>query len=218
MDTSDWKDVYMPYYMVVLEYLKIVLSWPVLGSAALVLIICWLRRPLDHLLRNISVRTPGGIEIQAQQAKPEPSEQEKPGTVSLDPEQQRELQEFIESLQEQLNLTVQEKEAVVQAASEEITKAWSSARSWEFMYLDRFLVPHTKLTLCQIHARQGQMTREYFCSLWPAFNFGTESEREAVLNALQTTGLLQQTGNMLTLTGKGRNFLAFLGFLLPHGR
>ncbi|HUU11767.1 MAG TPA: hypothetical protein VM431_14675 [Phycisphaerae bacterium] len=201
----------MSWNETVLEYLKVILAWPLLGSAGILLIVWCLRKPLDHLLRNISVRTPSGFEIQAQQPKPEPIEKEEPGTVKLDPQQLEELSAFVDGLQNQLNLTTKQKEDLRNSARQEIEKAWSASRYWEFMYLDRFLVPHTKQVLWYFHSQQGQITREYFSLLWPGFNFGSENEREAVLNALQTNGLVTQMGNILSVTDKGRSFLIFIG-------
>ena len=203
----------MEWYNIVLEYLKVFLAWPVLGSAAIVLIIWWLRKPLDHLLRNISVRMPGGVEIQAQQARPDEAEKEGPETITLDAEQQQALHIFIQNLQDKLKLNAEQRDALERAAQEEIERVWGIARFWEFMYLGRYLVPHTQQVLLYVHNQQGQITREFLCTLWPRFNFGTEGEREAVLNALQTSGLLDQSGNILSVTDKGRSFLQFAGLI-----
>ncbi len=170
------------------------------------------------MLRNISVRTPGGTVIQAQQANSESMAKEDQGTMTLDWDQQRNLAELIENLTNQLDLNAQQTEELRRRTRQEIEKAWSAAGHFEFLYLQRFLLPHTTYVLWYIHSQQGQMTREFFCSAWPGFNFGTETEREAVLNALQSSGLLQQMENMLAVTHKGRSFLRFAGLIPSEKR
>ncbi|MCX5638694.1 MAG: hypothetical protein NTX52_13540 [Planctomycetota bacterium] len=200
----------MECHLVILEYLKVVLTWPVLGSSAFVLVIWWLRNPLDFLLRNISIRMPSGMQIQAQQPQSKAShDTEKPGTITLDPQQQQELTKFVQELQQELKLSSDQQTIL----RDEIQKAWSAARFWELMYLDRYLVIHTKLLLSMMHKGGGQTTREYIVACWPSFNWGDEREREAVLNALQTSGLIEQIGNILKVTDKGRAFLAFIGYV-----
>lgn len=201
----------MPCYEIILEYMKVLLTWPVLGGISVVLVIYWLRSSIEFLLRNISIKTPSGMQIQAQQSK-STHDAELPGTIKLDPQQQQELTEFVQGLQKELKLSAEQQTTLRKAAEDEIQKAWSSARFWELMYLDRYLVGHTKFLLSMLN-KGGPVTREYITTVWPSFNWGDEKEREAVLSALQTTGLIKQEGNIISVTEKGRAFLAFIGYV-----
>ena len=83
------------------------------------------------------------------------------------------------------------------------------AVTWQFMYLNLFLVPKTKTAL-QTVASIGSMKLAAFANWWSSLQLGDEAERKAVADALCGHELLTVLGDTLVVTPKGKAFLEFL--------
>lgn len=193
----------------VLDYLGVLLSWPVMVFALGLVFLIRFRASLEYLLRNIgSIKLPGGAEILAQ--LPVPPEEDTDADTAVDelPDTQREL---VDALLSQLE--AQQAQAMSEQEQREQTfrqLQWA-ALYWEFMYLSKFLVPKTQWVLKTLRTAQPPLTRTAFNHYWPLWQFGGVTEREAVFSALTTTGLVQEDNSVLKVTPKGDAFVQFVG-------
>lgn len=163
--------------LVVLEYLRLFFSWPVIVGTCVVFITLRFKAAIDSFVRNIALRTPGGFVLWAQQQQ---------HVMRMGPEESRKA---IEGLIQQ-------------------------ATFWEYSYWSLHLVPKTQAVLRWL-AKQPGVAYQGFCSQWPLWAFGPHSEREAVLNALRVSGMLQDPEGFLRVTAKGNEFLRFLDAMAP---
>lgn len=87
---------------------------------------------------------------------------------------------------------------------------------FEFLYLNLVLVLNTKYALLWFNFQPSlSSTKESFISIYqlPPVIINPIIEKEAILNALLTSQLLESNGNILKLTEKGKRFLKFIGYI-----
>jgi hypothetical protein len=181
----------MAWYLVVLEYLKTLITWPV----AAVAIVFILRRSLAALIeRIVSVRVPGIQLATAQQTEPPP----KPLPETPAPK-----------LPENLNLTPAEQEILKKL----IQADRAAARLWEYRYLNFFLAPQTQVVLQWLN--EVQTTSDNACDAYWLPHIPDETQRSNILRVLMAHHLIEYIAPILRITEKGKEYVAWRGPLFP---
>jgi len=202
-----------------IEVLKIFVSWPFVILLLCAAFGCVFRTEIAQFLRNIgSIKLPGGAEIRTSQlpapssetpekeAPPEPD----PGIITLDEEQQRLIREQFENLSKEAADAKQEKESLLDTASNLLIEKDKAIKYWWFMHLSYFLVSTTKNVLRWFAAQTPLPTKEYYNEVWKTV-VADPKQREIMLMVLLHHGLIETTGLVLQVTQNGRDFLTFIG-------
>jgi len=178
----------MPWELVLLEYLKALVTWPV----AAVVIVVILRQPLARLIeRVVSVKMPGVL-LDARQQLETPGEKPVPQTPAP-------------ALPAGIHLTpVQQQELVKVFQAER-----AAARMWEYRYLNHFLAFSTQLVLnwfLTFQVTTEDAYHAYWYQLIPDVN-----QRKIILQVLAGHLLVEADGPALRMTDKGKEYAAWRG-------
>lgn len=187
---------YLDWHLM-LEYLKVFLAWPFMGTALVVFIVLLFRRSLVVLITGIKhVKTPFGELSTSQQQKLDSAEGGKvpppPDTPNVDAVR--------------LN----------QAQVEELRQWFQAERAaryiWEYRYLNYYFAPSTQVVLDWLIGLGQTTTRSAYDAYWTPL-IQSANERQAVLNALQTHYLIEldDGGNVLRVTDKGKEYAGWEG-------
>jgi hypothetical protein len=174
-------------WAMLLEYLKVILAWPLLIAIVLLTFFRMFREQIRTFIKNISsVKFPGG-EIQQQSfikdEGPLPQTPQPPnlnaGTV-LTPEQVKEIASVFDAER-------------------------AAARLWEYQYLNHFLAPVTQMTLNWFVSLDGPTTDNAFEAYMTSFVPDVQ-QRQAILQALASHHLIEFDGPAIRATVKGREY------------
>lgn len=189
----------------ILEYLKVLLTAPVLFSIVAVLFIMLFREDIKALILRIAkIRLPGGTEVSTPQSNQLATEQQKPA-----PEPTVDDQVAVVGLPD--NLTSQQRHTIEQLIRSHIATAYI----WEYRYLNYFLVRATQIVLDWLIGLPQATTYMHYDSVWLPI-IPSANERQAIINALQTHHLIQQdVSGMIVVTPKGREYQEWRGPLQP---
>ncbi len=187
----------------VLEYLKVFLSAPVIGGLVAIIALFFLGREIKTLIQRIAkIRLPGGSEVSTSQidkAIEGPSGRaDPPNPIGESPVPQT------------ANPTPQDYQHLKQLFDAERIRAFL----WEYRYLNLFLVRHTQQFLDWLIGLQNPTTLPLADAHWMQ-TISDPGERQAVLNALLTHHLIQLNGELIEVTPKGREYVQWRGPLLP---
>ncbi len=175
----------------VLEYVRVVLSLPVVVGAIAVVVLVIYKTALRELLARIAtVRFPGGEVVLSQAEKNRLEPPSEPPTPAPDAPQALTAN--------QVHNTI----AALQAA----------ALLWEFRYLNYFLARDTQSLLDLLVGTvpgTTAVTAQIIELLYGA------AERDAMLDALRRHRLVEQRGHYVEITDKGRAYLEHRGPLTP---
>lgn len=189
MCSIDWR--------LLLDYLKVILSWPFMGTALVVFIVLLFRQDLVKLIARVKhVKTPFGELETSQQQKlenadegkvPPPPETPDVDEVRLDQAQIQDLRQWFEA----------------ERAARYI---------WEYRYLNYFFAPTTQYVLDWLVGLGQVTTRSAYDAYWTPL-IPNAGERQAVINALQTHYLIELDGggNVIKLSEKGKEYAAWEG-------
>lgn len=182
----------------VLEYLRVFLSTPVMIATVAITFFAIFREDIKALLLRIaSIRLPGGAELltsQSQHQEREAEQAKKPAPdVSIVPEGIPDLPS--EQRQQIENIIKSER---------------ANAFLWEYRYLNFFLVYRTQLVLDWLVSLPQPVSIHFIKSFWLSI-IPSADERSAILNALKTHHLVQLNGEAIEVTPKGREYLSWRG-------
>lgn len=189
-------------WTLVLEYLKVFLSWPVVIGIGGTICLTFFKNDVRALIKRIAtVEFPGG-KIVTQQEKlneetPVSVEEATPvTTVANDPP--------VPAI-DQLTLTAAERDALRAAFLAERI----ATRLWEYRFVNYFFAPMTQAVLdWLIGLGQATTVGAYDAYCTPRIQNG--GERQAILTALQMHTFIQIDANViLTVTDKGREYAAW---------
>ena len=195
----------MEYANLILEYLKVLLTAPVLFSLVAVLFVTLFREDIKALILRIAkIKLPGRTEVSIPQSYQLAAEEQKPA-----PEPSVENQVALVGLP--ADLTPQQQSTVEQLIRSYIATAYI----WEYRYLNYFLVRGTQLVLDWLIGLPQATTYMHYDSVWLPI-IPSANERQAIINALQTHHLIQQLEHgMIVVTQKGREYQEWRGPLPP---
>lgn len=191
----------MEYANIILEYLKVLLTAPVLFSLVAVVFITLFNEDIKALILRIAkIKLPGGIEVGTPQSSQLTAEEQKPA-----PEPSVDVQEAVAGLP--TDLTPQQRRTIEQLIRSHIATAYI----WEYRYLNYFLAHGTQLVLDWLVSLPQATTYTHYDSVWLPI-IPSANERQAIINALQAHHLIQHDGSeMIVVTPKGREYQEWRG-------
>lgn len=183
-------------WLLVLEYLKVLLSAPVLFSLIFILFILIFKNEFRNLVNRIaSIRFPGGAEVNM----PQPLNDSTNKSV---PTQTVELNEPLPR-----GLTQQQETAITHLIRSHIANSYL----WEYRYLNYFFVRKTQLVLDWLTNFNQPVTPTFYDSVWIPL-IPDAAERKIILEALQAHHLVQiNEVGMIELTPKGKEYIEWRG-------
>jgi hypothetical protein len=186
------------------SYLVILLTWPVVLGSLLTYFLLRYNASIKEVLNNISKFRLGGFEASVDRQVPTAENTgddiEKLSAVEIDK---------IIAENEEIKKEMKDKEGFTKYL-------FGRAQYYEFLYLDRILVPNTKNALNHISGRPT--TKENFLNSFrlPPQMQGQREEKEAIVDALLTNELIIPENGLLKITNKGLAFLDFLNGLYKN--
>lgn len=192
-----------PKIMLFLEFLKILSQTYFLFFFLILFFVVIFRKEIGRLIdRTGSIKFPGGSELstsQQEKAKEDSIQNnstdiksinhnvEMPQGINLNPDQVKELREFI--LSERAN-----------------------AFLWEYRFLNYYLVPMTQRVLDWLISNVGSTSIHLYNSVWLPL-IPDQKERVAILGALSNHSLIQIDGEKITVNEKGKEYAEWRGKL-----
>lgn len=189
----------------VLGYLKVLLSGPVLFSVIAIIFIFIFKEDLKALILRIAkIKLPGGTEVSTLQSNQLAVEENRPA-----PEPAVNEQVLVAGLP--ADLTPQQRTVIEQLIRSHIATAYV----WEYRYLNYFLARGTQHVLDWLIGLTQSTTYAHFESVWIP-TIPSANERQAIINALQAHHLIQQEDSgLIVVTPKGREYAEWRGKLPP---
>lgn len=174
----------------VLEFVRVLLAWPVIVLALGVFFFIKFHKAIDALIHRIaSIKFPGGGELVLPQATRNVLATEVVVTAVTDGETAP--------------------GAEVATAEQRLKSANERARLWEYQYLNFFLVPRTQVLLDWLANRAPTAYATY--DSWMTNVVPNPLEREAMINALRNHHLIEIAGDMITVNPKGHEYMQWRG-------
>lgn len=103
-------------------------------------------------------------------------------------------------------------ESKTQAAG--LSDSQNEIKLWQFKYLSLYLVPNSKYALSWISQQGGVVPLKFYTDFNLAYNPpNNTAEKQAILNALHSEGLITINTAMIQVTPLGQEFLKFAGLL-----
>lgn len=181
--------------LVVLEYLRIFLAWPMIVGLIATLCLLLFRQEVKGLMQRLaSIKLPG-VELSTPQvSRPEPVQQPEKAAQLSPPNIQS------------LHLSPDDQERL---------KSWFSSerlatRLWEFQYLNYFLALSSQYVLNWLMPHQQDVTRSAYDAFWTQYILNP-AERQAIIDALAAHGLIEANEHLLRITEKGREYARWSG-------
>jgi len=195
----------MELSLLVLEYLKVLLTAPVIAGIVALFILRTFSKDVSGLFARIAhIRLPGGSEVFAsQQEKSQGEIAPKSPPSELESSQQVQLPQSI-------TLTSDQAQQVVQLLQSERV----NALIWEYRYLNGFLARSTQTVLDWLAGMQQGISLNLLDSQLQPFIVDA-NERKSIIAALQNHHLIQINGELVQVTPKGREYVKWRGPLPP---
>lgn len=190
-------------YKLLLEYIRVFISFPFVLLVILLLFILLFKEELRKLIGKLAKATlPGGTGFELSGGQAERTEKEKDQNISL-----RVIPSGSEiTLPDDLPVNMRE---YVEAI---ISSEQSNSRRWEYRYLNLYLVPTTQHVLDWLINYGKPTTITHLDNVMqPSIEL---NEREAILDALQSHHIIKINNNVVTVTDKGREYVQWRGSVL----
>ncbi|MBI1337578.1 MAG: hypothetical protein GC164_11515 [Phycisphaera sp.] len=188
---------------IILDYLRVLFSWPVVTGVIAISAICLFKSDIKLLMSRIAkIRFPGGSELstsQLERTKEEKTESERPEVPQVEANQPVPLPADLEFTQQQL-------EAVRQLYLNERANAYL----WEYRYLNYFLAYQTQQVLDWLVPMSAPISRSLFDNIWTPY-IPIVQERDAIINALQAHYLIGMDSGLISVTPKGQEYHQWRG-------
>lgn len=193
----------MKIEILILEYLKVLLTAPVLFSMVAILVIIIFREDIKALILRIAkIKLPGGAEVSTPQSNQLAAEEQKPSP-------QPSVDEQVVNTGLPADLTPYQKTVLEQLIRSHIATTYV----WEYRYLNYFLVRNTQVVLDWLIGLPQRTTFMHYDSVWLP-SIPSANERQAIINALQAHHLIQQIeSGMIEVTPKGLEYQEWRGAL-----
>lgn len=172
----------------ILEYLRVFVSWPV----AVVAIAALFRAAIERLIDRIRSVRGVGVDIQAPQLPERPAQDVNPPPPALPAG---------------LALTPQQHQQLIQVFQAER----AAARIWEYRYLNYFLARSSQVVLNWLSSLpQGTTSVDAFEATWLPL-VPDANQRRVILQVLQGHHLVQIDGPAISITEKGLEYIQWRG-------
>jgi hypothetical protein len=182
----------------VLEYIKVLLSLPVVAAVAIFAFVRIFKEEIRSVLKGRPKIKLGAFEFsQVERSNEElPARGEKPSATP--PE--------APSLPDNLTLTPEQIKRVVDNVEAERARA----TLWGYRYLNYYLARSTQHVLDWLASLDTRTTLAMFDSVWLPVIPSTK-ERHAIINALESHYLIALRGEVIEITPKGHEYLEWRG-------
>lgn len=182
----------------ILEYLKVILSAPVLLSVVGIIFIRIFKEDIKALiLRVAKIKFPGGAEVSTPQSIRQSDEAS---------ENRPELQPDINISGLPTDLLPVHRQAIEQVIKAERATSYL----WEYRYLNYFLVYNTQRILDWLIDLNQSTTYSHYDASWLPI-IPAVSERNAIITALESHHLIQIINGLIQVTPKGREYQQWRG-------
>lgn len=179
----------------ILEYVKVMFSAPVMFAFVAVVFILMFRQDIKALtLRIAKIRLPGGTEVSVSQSDQLAAELETPSPAPI-------VNDQVAIVGLPTDLTPPQRIAIEQLIRAHIATSYI----WEYRYLTYYLVRNTLNVLDWLISLSQPTTYAFFESVWIQI-IPSANERQAIISALHAHHLIQVTSEMIEVTPKGREF------------
>ena len=185
----------------VLEYLRVLLTAPLLFSVVAIVFIFTFTEDIKALLLRVAkIRLPGGAEVDTPQSS----------RIEREPRPVNTKEVPVQGIP--AGLTPAQEQAITQLVRAQIATAYL----WEYRYLNYFLARGTQLTLDWLVGLPQSTTYAHYDSFFLPI-VPAARERQAMVNALEAHHLVtyDDASNMITVTPKGREYHEWRGTLPP---
>lgn len=184
----------------VLEFLRVLLSAPVVAGAIAIAFIAVFRGDIRALMRRVAtIRFPGG-EVSTSQAERSSEVAPAAGTTPKVPSEEQ------VTLPQNIALTPEQVKQLGEIFQAERARAYL----WEYRYLNYFLVPLTQRMLDWLASLKDRPTYTLYDSLLTQA-VPSADERKAIIDALAAHHLIQLQGDLIEVTPKGREYIQWRG-------
>lgn len=188
-------------WSLVLEYLKVILTWPVAFLIVALTVIRVFREPIAFWLERLRIDYGGATLSSSQQ-------------ISTGTEQNIQELEIQDQPLDQAG-PAKQVTPVNKTDESELVQQWrANAYLWEYRYLNRYLVFHTQQFLDWLYDLNKPIALGVANSFW-MLKIPLPEERQAVLNALRQHHLVELTGDQISVTEKGREYVTTRGKVAP---
>ena len=188
----------------ILEYVKVILTAPVLFTTITGIFIFKFNEDIKALLSRIAkIKLPGGTEVSTHQSNRSTKEEGKkpPNTEDVS----------VDGIP--TGLTSEQQKAIEDLIRSHIANTYL----WEYRCLNYYLVRNTQVILDWFATSLSQgVIYAYYDSFWLP-HIPSENEREAIIHALENHHLIEynQDTKMLSVTPKGHEYRKWRGELPP---
>ena len=215
-------------HQIILEYLKVLLSWPVVVFVLGIILFFKFSSSIKIFLENLRSFKAGPIEFSQQQREEERTEEkikkelrEEKG-IKLSLSEIKKIQTKIETLSKEKRdkeHKISEQERLIDELfkiSHDLLKLNNvlikDVEFYEFSYLNLYLVDNSKQALWWFY--QNPSTKENFINSFflPPQIVNQIAEKEAIFNALLVNDLIKKQNEFYVISEKGKKFLKFLGY------
>lgn len=184
-------------FAIILEYLKVILSAPVMTSMTVLTFLFMFRLDVKELMARIAkIKFPGG-EFEASQLDKQHGSISEKGAVPI-----------VKDGSSDVVLLPPTKTG--DSSQEVIDALRSEAALWEYRYLNFFFVRNTQAILDWFAVCSTSVTISLFNATWLTF-ITNPNERNAILDALRTHHLISIENDLVQVTPKGREYLQWRG-------
>jgi len=197
---------------IILEYLRVILSWPLLTFILLIIFLFKFANSIKVFLENLRSLKAGPFEFIQQQKPPEEINKKiedklEESGITLTKKQLKQIEETFETLSREK----QNKEFQISKQEEVIRYLAERAELYEFLYLNLYLVYNSKIALFWFVNSSTKDNFIYSFPLPPQIVNQT-AEKEAIFTVLLSNGLIEQDEFLFKISEKGKRFLKFLGY------
>lgn len=179
-------------WQLLLEFLKIILSWPPLAALFGMILFFSFKNDVSALIGRIKAGRFLGAEFDiSQKSLTERDPKPAPLAIESDDKPRSSAGDGFDG-------------------DQTLLAERAAARIWEYRFLNYFLAPHTQIALDWLISTPGPMSAYAFDSHWSSLISKAE-ERRAIVEALESHNLVDITGGTLRVTDKGREYAAWSG-------
>ena len=222
----------MSINQIILEYLRIVISWPLLIFILGAIFLFKFSNSIKTLLENLHILKAGPFEFSQQSKKKrqgkkiEGIKKDEIASIKEESDELKKNVEIISREKQKITKESKQKERVIKEllktmnkfvtiltrSTNAIVSLAKRAELYEFAYLNLYLVYNSKLALLWFY--KVSFTKENFINSFPLPPqiINQTAEKEAIFNALLANGLIEQDGILFRITEKGKRFLKYLGY------
>jgi hypothetical protein len=200
----------MSIAQLVLEFLKVLLSWPAIVLALGILFLIRFKDPVNALLHRISaLKLPGGSELLLPQATMNVLAGTAHAEIRVEAVGQAPGQGGAHGVGDALVPAQPTGNGPPDAAAERLRNERERAYLWEYRFLNYFLAPRTQIVLEWLANRQPTTYATY--DTWVMGTVADPVERNAMIDALRSHHLVDIDQELMRVTEKGREYIEWRG-------